>query len=133
MQIFWIANRANSKFPQDVFDYLDDEKLVEVLTKYAEEHPRTFLPLLYLLKYSDPKRQNEIAEKLYDTALIACQNKPECDQILQRYKIINSPLANKLAKELGIDLRSIKSKVEKDENLIDKPLLDIAGKDGKKS
>lgn len=126
MSIFWVANRAGSTFSKEFFENLDENKLILTIEKYAQVHPRTFLVLLYLLKYASSERRNKILEKLYDSAVIACKHQQDGKCVLEAFLKIDKTITEKIAKEIEIDFDSIETESEDEEGILDKPLLDTA-------
>jgi 5-methylcytosine-specific restriction endonuclease McrA/energy-coupling factor transporter ATP-binding protein EcfA2 len=122
MHLSWIGARAGSTFPQDLVEYLDDDRLEEAVRKYAEYYPRIFLPLLWQLAYGRPERRRELAAKLYQSALVACrQTESEREDILRAFLKIDEESARNLTHELNVDLPIPEAEDEIDLN---RPLLE---------
>jgi|SRR5215213_660283 len=103
MHLSWMAARAGSSFPQDVVEHLIDDELVAIVQKYAQAHPRTFLPLLWQLKYGRLERRLQLANQLLPAAVVACRHDDKIrDQILRAFARIDQGVAETLARELQV-------------------------------
>lgn len=127
MQIFWLTKRNGSAFAVEVFDELDVSQLVVVLKKYAPAHPRTLLPMLYLLKYAERGRRKEIARDIYEAVRLACQNENESgrEQILQSYNEVNGAQGKRLVAELGLSIDVLIGQKNRDDAILTKPLFGL--------
>ena len=125
MQIFWLTKRHGSEFAMEVFDALDVNVLLEVLRKYTPAHPRTLVPMLYLLKYAERGRKKEIAREIYDVVRTACENESDRKQILLSYRNIDNALAKRLVAELELASDLLDSKDDLDDAILVKPLFGL--------
>jgi len=125
MQIFWLTKRNGSNFAADVFNALDVNVLLGVLKKYAPVHPRTLMPMLYLLKYAEQGRKKEIAWEIYDVVRTACESESDREQILLSYRTIDRTLAKRLGGELGLDPDLLKRKEDREDSILTKPLFGL--------
>jgi hypothetical protein len=111
-------------------DYLDDDRLVEVVHKYAAAYPRMFISLLWQLVYGRPERRRELAAKLYPSVLIGCRHaESERDDILRAFGDLDSDLGLNLARELGVDFPPPEPPEDDDDIDLNKPFFDSLSDD----
>ncbi len=129
-ELSMFASRAGSAFASDLVDYLDDDRLIEVVHKYAEAHPLMFISLLWQLAYGRPERRRELAAKLYPSVLAGCQQAgTERDDILRAFADLDHDLAMSLTHELGISFPEPEPPKEGDDIDLNKPFFDSASDD----
>lgn len=129
-ELSMFASRAGSTFARDLVDHLDDDRLVEVVHKYAEAYPRMFISLLWQLVYGRPERRRELAAKLYHSVLIGCrQAGSERDDILRAFGDLDRDLGLNLARDLGVDFPKPEPPEEGDDIDLNKPLFDSLSDD----
>jgi hypothetical protein len=129
-ELSMFASRAGSTFARDLVDHLDDDRLVEVVHKYAEAHPLMFISLLWQLAYGRPERRRELAAKLYHSVLIGCrQAEADRDDIILAFADLDRDLGLALARDLGIDFPQPEPPEEGDDIDLNKPFFDSASDD----
>jgi hypothetical protein len=130
-QLSMFASRAGSTFARDLVDHLDDDRLVEVVHKYAEAYPHMFISLLWQLAYGHPERRRELAAKLYPSVLAGCQRAgSERDDILRAFADVDHDLAMNLTRDLGVGFPEPEPAKDGDDIDLNKPLFDSVSDDG---
>lgn len=125
-ELSMFTSRAGSTFARNLVVHLDDDRLVEVVHKYAEAYPRMFISLLWQLAYGRPERRRELAAKLYPSVLAGCRHAgSERDDILRAFVDLDYDLAMNLTRDLGISFPEPEPADEGDDIDLNKPLFDI--------